>query len=144
MAFVAPRPASGDPLWRGVLDRLWAERVRLIAISLAAGLLALGAAFLLPDWFRSQATILPPEGDDMLSTMSLAQRALTKFPAFGILSDYSSAADVYKAILNSRTLQDRIIDRFDLGRVYKLKSREKTEKEFKGHYAVKLNVDGTI
>ncbi len=133
-----------EPDLRYLLAVVWSERVRILVVALIGGLLTLGISFLLPDWFRAQATILPPEDSDLLTNMSMAQRALTKFPAFGILSDYFTPADVFKAVLKSRTLQDAVIDRFNLQTVYKLKSREKTLKELRGHYDVKLASEGTI
>jgi len=127
-----------------VLSAAWRERGRIAITCLAASLLTLAVAFLLPRWYRAQAVILPPEESDLLSNMSLAQRALTKFPAFGILTDYYTPADVYKAVLLSRSVQEEVVQRFDLMRTYHLRSLEKTIKALKGHYRVKLNPDGTI
>src|SRR5437762_4667098 len=135
-------PVSHEPReldLRDLVAVVWSERVRLLVVTLIGGLLALGISFLFPDWFRAQATILPPEDSDLLTNMSLAQRALTKFPAFGILSDYYTPADVYKAVLLSRSVQEEVVQRFDLMRTYHLKSLEKTIKALKGHYRVKLN-----
>ena len=142
---LAPVPRVSRELdLRDLVQVVWSERVRILVVTLIGGVLALGISFLFPDWFRAQATILPPEDTDLFTNMSLAQRALTKFPAFGILGDYFTPADVFKAILKSRTVQDAVIDRFNLERVYKLKSHEKTLKELKGHYDVKLASEGTI
>jgi uncharacterized protein involved in exopolysaccharide biosynthesis len=127
-----------------VLSAVWRERVRIAITCVAAALVTLGIAFLLPRWFRAQAVILPPEESDLLSNMSLAQRALTKFPAFGILTDYYTPADVYKAVLLSRSVQEEVVKRFDLQHSYHQKSLEKTIKGLKTHYRVKLNSDGTI
>src|SRR6185369_858748 len=90
------------------------------------------------------AVILPPEESDLLSNMSLAQRALTKFPAFGILEDYFTPADVFKAILASRTVQEELASEFDLQRVYRKKSMEQTLKQLARNTKIKMNPDGTI
>ena len=116
----------------------------VLGTGLAAGLLTLGVTFLLPKWYTASATILPPEESDLLSNMSLAQRALTKFPAFGILEDYFTPADVYKAILGSRTVREELVQRFDLQRVYRKKSMELTLKALDHNTKVKMNPDGTI
>jgi uncharacterized protein involved in exopolysaccharide biosynthesis len=121
------------------------RRIRFVlAVSAAAGVLTLAIAFVLPKWYTATSVILPPDESDLLSNMSLATRALTKFPAFGILSDYFTPADIYKAILGSRTVEETVVEQFDLQKVYRLKSREKTLKELAGHTKVKLNPDGTI
>jgi tyrosine-protein kinase Etk/Wzc len=129
---------------RDLIARVWQQRLRVFGVTAAGGLLALGIAFLLPKWYQATAVILPPEDSDLFSNLSLAQRALTKFPAFGVLGDYFTPADVFKAILKSRSVQDAVIDRFDLKKVYKQKSLEKTRKELKGNYDVKLAPEGTI
>ena len=121
------------------------RRIRFVlGVTVGAAALTLGIAFLLPQWYLATAVILPPEESDLLSNMSIASRALTKFPAFGILGDYFTPADIYKAILGSRTAQEALVDEFDLQKRYNLKSREKTLKELTGHTRVKLNPDGTI
>lgn len=126
------------------LASVMARRKPILGATIAAAVLTLGIAFLMPRWYRATTVLMPPEESDLLSNMAFAQRALTKFPAFGVLDDYFTPADTYKAILSSRTVQEAIADRFELGKVYKLKSREKTVKELKGHVKVKLNPDGTI
>ena len=127
-----------------LVGRLWAARARVLAAMLVAGLVTLGIAFLLPKWYRATAVILPPDDADLFSNLSLATRALTKFPAFGVLGDYFTPADVFKATLKSRSVQETIVDKFNLQKVYKLKSREKTLKELKHNYEIKLSPDGTI
>lgn len=128
-----------------VLVRAIRHRWRqVLAVAAIAAVVTLGVSFLLPKWYRATAVILPPEESDLLSNMSLAERALTKFPAFGILEDYFTPADVYKAILASRTVGEDLLRQYDLPRVYRKKSVEKTLKELKEHTKVKLNPDGTI
>jgi len=129
---------------RDVFRAAWSRKGRILAVTVLAMALTLGICFLLPKWYRATAVILPPEESDLLSNMSLAQKALTKFPAFGILEDYFTPADIFKAILSSRSVQEEIVQQFHLQDVYKKKSREKTLKELKGNYRVKLNPDGTI
>lgn len=141
---VPPAPPSEGLDLAPILRALWHDRLRILAISAGAAVITLAIAFLLPRWYRAEAVILPPEESDLLSNISVAQRALTKFPAFGILKDYFTPADIYKAVLQSRTVQDEIIREFGLRDVYRQKSTENAIKELKAHYRVKLNPDGTI
>ncbi len=129
---------------RGIVASVVRNRVFVLGTSLAAALLTLGVTFVLPKWYTASAVILPPEESDLLSNMSLAQRALTKFPAFGILQDYFTPADVYKAILGSRTVQEELVRRFDLQHEYHRKSMELTLKALTANTHVKMNPDGTI
>ena len=126
------------------MSAVWRERRLVILATVIATLATLGIGFLLPRWYRATAVILPPEESDLMANMAMAQRALTRFPAFGILEDYFTPADIYKAVLGSRTVQEEVIGQYGLQQVYKIKSMEKTIKAFKTHYKVKLNADGTI
>jgi uncharacterized protein involved in exopolysaccharide biosynthesis len=138
-----PAPDEGLDL-RDLFRAWWSARVPIAIVAIVAAALTFGATFVMPRAYRATAVILPPEESDLLSNMGFAQKALTKFPAFGILSDYFTPADVYKAILLSRTVQEEIVDKFDLRTVYRQKSMEKTLKVLHGQYKVKLNPDGTI
>jgi len=127
-----------------LFGRVWPHRNRIALVTIAAMVVTLGITFLMPRWYRATAVILPPEDTDLMTNLSFASRALSKFPAFGVLGDYFTPADIFKAVLGSRTAQEHVADKFELGRVYKKKSREKTLKELKQHYKVKLASDGTI
>ncbi len=150
----APQHPGGNPLtdFRGprglnlqdLISAVWRERRLVILATVIATLATFGLAFLLPRWYRSTVVIMPPEESDLMSNMALAQKALTRFPAFGILEDYTTPADIYKAVLSSRTVQEEVIKQYDLQQVYKIKSMEKAVKAYKTHYKVKLNPDGTI
>jgi uncharacterized protein involved in exopolysaccharide biosynthesis len=114
------------------------------ATTLAAALLTFGITFLLPKWYRAQAVILPPEESDLISSMSMAQRSLSKFATFGVFGDYFTPADIYKAVLKSRTVQELVVERFGLAGIYHTKGRDKTLKALRSHYDVRLSADGTI
>ena len=143
LATVPPPEPRGLDL-RRLMSAVWRERRLVILATVIATLVTLGIGFLLPRWYLGTAVILPPEESDLMANMAMAQRALTRFPAFGILEDYFTPADIYKAVLGSRTVQEEVIEQYDLQKTYKIKSMEKTIKEFKSHYKVKLNPDGTI
>jgi uncharacterized protein involved in exopolysaccharide biosynthesis len=138
-----PEPPQGFDL-APVLRAAWRARTRILLATVATALITLGILFLVPKWYRSTAVILPPEESDLLANLSMAQRALSKFPSFGVLPDFFTPADIYKAILLSRSAQESVAREFDLMNVYKKKGMEKTLKELRTHYRVKLNADGTI
>lgn len=136
----APEPIDLKGMFRAI-GRQWRF---VVGTAFCAALLTVGITFLLPKWYTATAVILPPEESDLLSNMSLAQRALSKFPAFGILNDYFTPADVFKAVLASRTVQEELVRRFELQKVYKKKSLEKTLKQLSNNTRIKLNPDGTL
>lgn len=129
---------------REVLRVLWARRMRLMVTTLLAALLGYGVAMVMPKWYRAQVSILPPDETDFLMSMSLAGRALSKFPALGVLGEYFTPADIYKATLKSRTARGYVISQFALQKVYKQKSREATMRTLARRTSVRLSPDGTI
>jgi tyrosine-protein kinase Etk/Wzc len=141
--YPVPAPAREFDL-RHVVAVVWSNRFRVLAISFLAGAIAIGVSFLVPKWYRATAVIMPPDESDLLSNLSLASKALAKFPAFGVMGDYFTPADVFKAVLNSRTAQEHVVDRFALAQAYKTKTRDQTLRTLRGLYTAKLAPDGTI
>lgn len=107
----------------GMLDLLLplVQSWRLIVIgSLAVGLAALGVAFVLTPVYTGRTTFLPPQQQQS----GLASAALASLGALGGLAGLAgggaikSPADQYVALMQSVTVADRLIDRFDLVSVY--------------------------
>ncbi len=135
---------SSDLDLRPLVRRVWARRGAVLAATVVAGVLGVLVSMAVPKWYRSTATILPPEETDLTANLGVMGRALSKFPALGEFGEYTTPADIYKAILRSRTVQGEVVDRFRLLEVYRTKSRENAIKRFAKASGVKLNPDGTI
>jgi hypothetical protein len=130
---------------RPLVHRVWAQRRLVLATTLVAAVLGVLVSMLVPKWYRSTAVILPPEETDITANLGVMGRALSKFPALGEFGEYTTPADIYKAILRSRHGAGRsIIDRFHLMDVYRIRSRETAMKQLAKSTGVKLNPDGTI
>jgi uncharacterized protein involved in exopolysaccharide biosynthesis len=90
--------------------------------SLAVGAAALGITYLIAPTFTARASLLPPQ-----QQQSLAASALASLGALGGLAGAASAikspADQYVALMQSTTVAERLIKRFDLMRVYDTKFR---------------------
>lgn len=56
--------------FREIFIPIWAERKRVIVISVVVGLVTLGVNFLLPKYYRANAIILPETDKNKLSSMS--------------------------------------------------------------------------
>ena len=98
----------------GALQARW----RLLAGgSLAAGVLAVGITFLIPPTYTAKAVFLPPQ-----QHQSLAASALSSLGAFaglaGGLMGTGAPEDQYVGLMQSTTVADRIIHKFDLMKVY--------------------------
>ncbi|MEY4374859.1 MAG: hypothetical protein RL760_1026 [Candidatus Eisenbacteria bacterium] len=138
-------PGNGSELdLRPLVRRVWAQRRVVLVTTVVAGVLGVLVSMVVPKWYRSTAVILPPEETDLTANLGVMGRALSKFPALGEFGEYTTPADIYKAILRSRTVQGEVVDRFQLLGVYRTKSRETALKRLAKSTGVKLNPDGTI
>jgi capsule polysaccharide export protein KpsE/RkpR len=111
---------------------------------MVTALLVYGVTWLMPSWYRARAVILPPEETEQMDTGLPVQRFLSRMPSLAGLSNYYTPSDIFRAILQSRTVHDAVIRRFGLTRVYRTKSAEKTLREFRSHLEVAMAPDGTI
>jgi len=101
---------------------VWSQRTFLFRLGLLGFVLALLLAFLIPTRYTSIARLMPPDNQ---SSSSLAMAAAALGGRAGGLSEMAgdllglkSTSDVFLGILTSRTAQDRIVDQFDLKKVY--------------------------
>ena len=102
---------------------LWQRRRALILITSAGLLLATGIALIIPNEYSSIAQLMPPDPQS-LSTVSMlntlgAGSILPGMPG-GLLATRTPGATTI-GILNSRTVQDDIVNLFDLRRIYRCK-----------------------
>jgi len=139
----SPEPPAAVDLWV-VLPRVWKRRGRILALSVAASLIALGVTFVLPKTYRAEASILPPEGSNLFVNLAVGYQSLKKFTQTGMLGEYHTPADVFRGILQSRSVRNEVIQRFDLQKVYRQKSPEKTLRILTKRTKVTLYPDGTI
>jgi capsule polysaccharide export protein KpsE/RkpR len=100
-----------------------AEHWRLLVVGpLLAGLVALGITYLIKPTFTARTVFLPPQ-----QQQSAAASALSSLGALsslvGVAANVKSPDDQYVALMQSTTVSDRIIDRFDLMKVYDDKYR---------------------
>ncbi len=122
-----------------------AENARLLVFGpLLAGLAALGIAFIVPPTFTATTRILPPQQQQGAAAMLASQ--------FGALAGVAGAAglniknpvDTYVALIKSRTVADRLIERFDLMRVHEQKLRQDARKALEASTKVASGKDGLI
>jgi uncharacterized protein involved in exopolysaccharide biosynthesis len=104
------------------LNSLWKQR-RVIQRATLAGLLT-GTllAFSLPKRYESTTQLMPPDNQSssgMAMMAALSARTGSAFgPLAGDLLGIKSSGALFVGILRSKTVEDRLIDRFNLRRVY--------------------------
>lgn len=116
----------------GRLRLLWMERRFLFRVS-ALGLLAFTLiAFLIPKRYESTTRLMPPD-DQSSSAMAMAA-ALSGRMAGGLgamageLLGLKSSGDLFIGILESRSVQDDLINKFDLKKLYGTSNWQSTRK----------------
>ncbi len=93
----------------------------LIAGSVLAGAAGLGASYLVPPTYSARATLLPPQQQ---STAASALSALSGLSGLaGGALGVRSPADQYITLMRSARVADRMIEAFDLEKVYEAKTR---------------------
>ena len=101
------------------------RRKRLIAsATLASAILAAVVSLFLPKAYRAETKILPPQRS---GGSSGAAQLLGTLSAGGVMPsslDFKSTSDLYAGMLKSRTVLDRITDRFGLMKLYNARYRE--------------------
>ena len=90
--------------------------------SLAIGLAALGIAFLMTPIYTARTSFLPPQQQQSGLASALASLGGLAGLA-GAAGAVKSPADQYVALMQSATATDRLIDRFDLVKLYESKYR---------------------
>jgi len=125
-----------------IWQRVWAKRRGVIVLVTIATLATGVVAFLLPPWYTAETALLPPSEEE--SGVGLAQ-LLRGVGVPGVsLSAQATPADVFIAVLRSRTVNEEIVRRFDLKRVYDLEFTDQTLKELGSHVDMNLTAAGTI
>ncbi len=102
-----------------------AENLRLLILGpLAVGLLALGISFSITPTFTAKALIMPP-----FQSQSAAAAALQSIGALaGVSSGVRNPSDQYVALMQSVTVEDRIVERFKLMELYEVKYKAQARK----------------
>jgi uncharacterized protein involved in exopolysaccharide biosynthesis len=113
-------------------------------ITAGVAVVSLVISLLLTPIFRAETKILPPQQ----SSSSIAMQLMNQMGGFANLASSSlgmkSQNDMYIGILRSRTVCDRMIDRFGLMKLYRVKFREDARNKLIGGLSTKSGKDGMI
>lgn len=109
------------------LLRVWQERALVVKAGLIAAAIALIIAFLIPPEYESGIRIMPPDQKSgtgsALALLASASEDKMGALASQLLGGGKTNGALFIGVLNGRTVQDRIIDRFNLMSVYRVKLR---------------------
>ena len=127
------------------LRLLWARRGMLYRVSLYAMLASAAVAFLIPKRYESIARLMPPDNQSG-SGLAMAAAAMSGGAASGGLGAIAndvlglkSTSDIFVGILASRTVQDEVIRKFDLLKLYGTKSMDDAEKALAAQTSISVD-----
>lgn len=113
----------------------------LIITTLVIAAITAVISFVLPKWYRADSVILAPSEDfslfpsSNLSRLNLSNLSLT--PGVEKLERYT-------AILESRSITDQVIQKFDLINVYEVDDLEDARKELAANTEFEIEEEGTV
>jgi tyrosine-protein kinase Etk/Wzc len=123
---------------------IFAKNKKLIIFSpVVVAFIAIAISFVLPEVYRASAKILPPQQAQSGATALLAQLGGVAGAAAGV-AGLKNPNDMYIGMLKSRTVADKLIQRFDLKKTYGTDSPEKARKALDENTVISAGKDGLI
>ena len=121
----------------------WRRLIILNTMIVAAG--AVVVSLLLPQYFRSTASVFPPQEESFsLGTLSSIVAATALGPGRSNLPIWATPSDVYAAILKSRSVREEIIQRYDLKREYKVDTIDEALDVLRSRAKVRVGGEGIV
>jgi uncharacterized protein involved in exopolysaccharide biosynthesis len=106
-------------------------------------------ALLSPKWYKSTASVLPAEKNDLLSTLSgisSLAKGFSTSKGLAALTGTNSESDKYIAILKSATITDDIIKKYELRKEYGMENDhyEIVVKEWQSNSNIEIQDEGNL
>jgi capsule polysaccharide export protein KpsE/RkpR len=123
------------------LRSLWKSRRFLGGVTGAGLLLSTLIVFLIPNRYQSVARLMPPDSNSGLAqaVVALAGGAAGLGGIASELLGQKNTSDLLAGILNSHTVADTLIQKFDLRKVYGAKRIEDTRKELEAQTEISVD-----
>ena len=116
---------------------LWERRKSLWKATVAGLVLASLIAFLIPKTYQSTTRLMPPEQQSApgmaIAAALMGKGTLGMGTLAGDLLGVKGSGPLFTEVLRSRTVEDRIIQKFDLRRVYRDRYWETARKDLAGN-----------
>jgi capsule polysaccharide export protein KpsE/RkpR len=115
---------------------LWRDRTLLARIAAAGGLLTLLIAFLVPNRYESSTRLMSPEMGSSTSQMLMTGLLNRTGGLAGLganLLGLDNTGAMFIGVLNSRTVADNLVQRFDLKKVYGARRDQDARLELAAH-----------
>jgi tyrosine-protein kinase Etk/Wzc len=126
-----------------------AKRKKLVlGLPLVVAIIAVAVSLLLPKIYTGTAKMLPPQQKESAAAAMLGTLAGTPTIGAGALLGYAlgitNPKDLYVGILKSRSIADRLIERFNLRELYRAPTMIKARKKLSSATRISAGRDGLI
>jgi uncharacterized protein involved in exopolysaccharide biosynthesis len=142
---------DGKPVEVGVWDYfyvIYKWRKFILVNVFVLTLVAVIVALLLPVQYKATATVIAPQRSDIFGGLGgVITQSIREFaPFLRGLGGNQPPIFTYLAILNSRTAMEKVVEKFDLIKVYDLKdsSMEKAIKKLRGNTDFEIDENGVL
>ena len=119
------------------------EKKPILQVTLGAAILATIIVFLVPKMYTATATILPPQQNQSILSTLVGQVAGGNNVDLRDLG-LKNPSDVFVAMLKSRTVEDALINRFDLRKAYSKKTYQDARKVLEKRSEIDPEKEGLI
>ena len=119
---------------------LWERRWFLGCVVVAGLLLSALIAFLIPNRYQSSARLMPPDNPSnnglAQAAVALASGTAGQGEIAGQLLGQKNTSDLLAGVLSSRTVEDALIQKFDLRKVYRARRIEDARTKLEGRTVI--------
>ena len=102
-----------------ILQNLIRRRKFILLWGIGAAVVAAGISFLLPKWYSASSSVFPPEPNQFGDVGRAQLMQMLQLPVLGPNAMGPQPATIYVNVLESRLVGERLLDEFDLKKVYK-------------------------
>ena len=119
------------------------HKKKFLVSTLAAAVIGAGVSYIVPEVFAANTRLLPPQQAQSTASAMLAQLGGAASLAAGV-AGIKNPNDVYIGMLKSRTIADRLIDRFKLSSAYGVTSQDATRQILAERTTIASSKEGLI
>ncbi|MBK6850090.1 MAG: lipopolysaccharide biosynthesis protein [Burkholderiales bacterium] len=127
-----------------IFTRLKSRWRLLVLAPIGAGVVAFGATYLVTPTFTAAAQLMPPQQQSSASALLGSLGGLAGAVAGGALPGLKNPSDQWVGLLRSRTIADKIVDRFKLQGVYEAEYRFQARERLGSNSRISAGKDGLI
>lgn len=127
----------------GEIFFLFKNKKRIVVFALVGSFLGFSLSLVMPKIYSSTATILPPEQNQSSLAATLGQFGGLSSMA-GSISGLKNSSQLYVGLLQSRSIADRLISKFNLLNRYQVKVKSLARRMLDQRTVITIGKDGII